>query len=632
MLDLATTLVATATLLLIAGSILRRRRRRRAPDPDPESLRSTAQGPVVGFAERPGLHAWLGIPYAEAPLGSLRWRAPRPARPWSGTRTALQFGPKPMQIAGLAGDFPRRLYGQPAGSEDCLYLNVWAPRAAPAAIPQGEARLPVMVWIYGGGNAAGAANVSLYDPAYLATKHRAVIVSFNYRLGVFGWFVHPDVFDDEATEEDRSGNFGTLDVVAALRWVQTNIAAFGGDPGNVTVFGESAGGINVMSLLLCPQARGLFHRAIAQSSIIAPYTVGEAANYVDDVEPGHRNSSREIVNKLLVRDARAAARDEAKALQDRMRAEELRDYLYGKRPEELLSVFDEVLMGMYMNPRPIADGHVLPLPPWHDAYADASRCSGVPLILGTNRDEFRVFMASDAVEYIDLRVGRIPRIRDPERYAREGRYQSDLWKASSVDEIAERMSAASRSAVFAYRFDWDDWPTLPGLDLKRLVGAGHGTELMFLFGSIARKPWLRLLLGPRRYAGIVALTEAVTSYWVHFARTGDPGGGADDRLVRWQRWSNAGQEGRVLVIDEAQDGGIRMSDELVTVEGIKARLVADPATVGNEHELARLYARLFVYGLHGNTWDRAPFAALADLAPGGARRARVEECRPSIVP
>jgi len=591
-----------------------------------------AQGAVIGFTERRGLHAWLGIPYAEAPVGKLRWRAPRPARSWAGTRTALQFGPKPMQVAGLAGDFPRRLHGQPAGSEDCLYLNIWAPRAAPAAIPHGAARLPVMVWIYGGGNAAGAANVSLYDPAYLATRHRAVIVSFNYRLGVFGWFVHPDLFGDDATEEDRSGNFGTLDVVAALRWVRANIAAFGGDPGNVTVFGESAGGINVMSLLLCPQARGLFHRAIAQSSIIAPYTVGEAANYVDDMEPGHRNSSREIVNKLLLRDGRAAGRDDAKALQGRMRPEELRDYLYGKSPGDLLSVVGEVFLGMYMNPRPIADGSVLPLGPWHEAFADASRCSGVPLILGTNRDEFRVFMAADTVDYIDRRAGGIPRIRDPERYAREGRYQSDLWKASSVDEIAQRISATPGRAVFAYRFDWDDWPTLPGLDLKRLVGAGHGTELIFLFGSLARKPWLRLLLGPRRFAGIADLTEAVTSYWVHFARTGDPGRGADDGLPQWQRWSNTGRDGRILVFDEAQAGGIRMSDELVTVDGIKARLVADPATVDNEQELLRLYARLFVYGLHGNGWDRAPFAALADLAPGGARRARVEQCRPAIMP
>ena len=630
--DLATALIAIATLVLITWAILRRRQQARGPAPDPDSLRLIAQGAVIGFTERRGLHAWLGIPYAEAPVGKLRWRAPRPARSWAGTRTALQFGPKPMQVAGLAGDFPRRLHGQPAGSEDCLYLNIWAPRAAPAAIPHGAARLPVMVWIYGGGNAAGAANVSLYDPAYLATRHRAVIVSFNYRLGVFGWFVHPDLFGDDATEEDRSGNFGTLDVVAALRWVRANIAAFGGDPGNVTVFGESAGGINVMSLLLCPQARGLFHRAIAQSSIIAPYTVGEAANYVDDMEPGHRNSSREIVNKLLLRDGRAAGRDDAKALQGRMRPEELRDYLYGKSPGDLLSVVGEVFLGMYMNPRPIADGSVLPLTPWHEAFADASRCSGEPLILGTNRDEFRVFMAADTVDYIDRRAGGIPRIRDPERYAREGRYQSDLWKASSVDEIAQRMSTTPGRAVFAYRFDWDDWPTLPGLDLKRLVGAGHGTELIFLFGSLARKPWLRLLLGPRRFAGIADLTEAVTSYWVHFARTGDPGRGADDGLPQWQRWSNTGRDGRILVFDEARGGGIRMSDELVTVDGIKARLVADPATVDNEQELLRLYARLFVYGLHGNGWDRAPFAALADLAPGGARRARVEQYRPAIMP
>lgn len=586
----------------------------------------------MGFTEARWLHAWLGIPYAEAPVGALRWRAPRPARPWTGTYRALEFGPKPMQIAGLAGDFPRRLHGQAAGSEDCLHLNVWAPRAKPDAVPQGDARLPVMVWIYGGGNAAGAANVSLYDPAYLATRHRVVVVSLNYRLGVFGWFLHPALFGDDTTEEDRSGNFGTLDIIAALRWVQANTAAFGGDPGNVTVFGESAGGINVMSLLVCPQARGLFHRAVAQSSVIAPYTVSEASGFLEDPEPGHRNSSREIVNKLLVRDGRATGREEASGLQRRMQPQELRDDLLGRSASELLAVFDEVMLGMYMHPRPIADGHVLPLTPWHEAFADASRCSDVPLIMGTTRDEYRVFMASDTVEYIDRRMGRIPRIRDPERYERDGRYQSDLWKASSVDEIARRMSTRPAGGVFAYRFDWDDWPVLPGFDLPRLMGAGHGTELMFLFGALARRRWLRGLLGTRRFAGICRLTEAVTDYWVQFALTGDPGRGPGDRLPQWKPWNNAGGAGRLMLFDEAGDGGLRMSDELVTIEAIKARLAADRSIAGNEQELLRLYARLFVYGLHGRDWDRMPFAALADLAPGGARRADVEAQRPAIVP
>jgi para-nitrobenzyl esterase len=188
--------------------------------------------------------------------------------------------------------FPKRLHGQPA-AEDCPYLNV-APRTA-GERAAGKARLPVMFWIYGGGNAAGAANVATIRPILPPCIVRS---SFRSTTG-WAWSVvsHPPV-DEETTAEDRSGNFGTLDLVAALQGVQRNIAAFGGDPGNVTVFGESAGGINVMSLLLCPQARGLFHRAIAQSSIIALHR--EAANYVDDTEPGIATFA-EIVNKLLVR-------------------------------------------------------------------------------------------------------------------------------------------------------------------------------------------------------------------------------------------------------------------------------------------------------------------------------------------
>ncbi|MEN8161810.1 MAG: carboxylesterase family protein, partial [Myxococcota bacterium] len=229
------------------------------PTGDPATLRQPPAGDVVGSAGHHGGHAWLGIPYAEPPLGALRWRAPQPLLPWTGTREALASGASCPQFAnGLGGDTSAEP-GTLIGSEDCLTLNVYAPVLAG---PPAEAHLPVMVWIHGGGNTIGTA--SFYDGSRLASEQAVVVVTINYRLGALGWLRHA-ALREGADALDASGNLGTLDQIQALRWVQNNVAAFGGDPGNVTIFGESAGGQNVLVLLTAPAAADLFHRAIAQS-------------------------------------------------------------------------------------------------------------------------------------------------------------------------------------------------------------------------------------------------------------------------------------------------------------------------------------------------------------------------------
>jgi carboxylesterase type B len=224
------------------------------PAPDPASRRTTPSGAVVGLRADYGSHAWLGIPYARPPVGALRWRAPQPPEPWTGTREALADGAACTQYPSLAGGVSGPA-DEPGGSEDCLVLNVWAPPFAPDAVPAGAARLPVMVWIHGGGHTIGEGG--FYNGGNLAVTHRLIVVTINYRLGPFGWFRHAALRDGDASPAERSGNFGTLDLVRALAWVRDHAGAFGGDPGNVTVFGESAGGVNVFSLLLAPQARGL---------------------------------------------------------------------------------------------------------------------------------------------------------------------------------------------------------------------------------------------------------------------------------------------------------------------------------------------------------------------------------------
>ena len=215
---------------------------------------ATTSGPVVGESAH-GVAAFKGVPFAAAPVGPLRWRAPQPPKAWTVPRDAKAYGPDCMQNP-FPGD------AAPLGvtpAEDCLYANVWTPEAA----LKGKAKLPVMVWIYGGGFVNGGSSPAVYSGDRFA-RDGVVLVSFNYRVGRFGFFAHPALTAANA-DGGMLGNYGLMDQIAALKWVRDNIAAFGGDPGNVTVFGESAGGVSVHALLTAPQAKGLFHKAIIQS-------------------------------------------------------------------------------------------------------------------------------------------------------------------------------------------------------------------------------------------------------------------------------------------------------------------------------------------------------------------------------
>ena len=212
----------------------------------------TEAGSIEGARDASGASAYLGIPFAAPPVGALRWAAPQPVTPWPGVRKATQFGARCMQ----ARIFDDMIFRDDVG-EDCLYLNVWTPPGATAS-----SRLPVMVWIYGGGFVAGSASEPRQDGTALSRKG-VVVVSMNYRLGVFGFLAHPEL--TKASSTHASGNYGLLDQIAALTWVQHNVAAFGGDPGNVTIFGESAGSFSVSALMASPVAKGLFHKAIGES-------------------------------------------------------------------------------------------------------------------------------------------------------------------------------------------------------------------------------------------------------------------------------------------------------------------------------------------------------------------------------
>lgn len=577
---------------------------------DSSSTRTAPAGTFVGYADKSDTHAWLGLPYASPPVGERRWRAPVAAAAQEGVTQALRFQPPCVQfwspLSGVAGE-----EGQVAGSEDCLYLNVWAPGFDQASTPVGDQRLPVMVWIHGGGNTIGAA--SSYPGHQLAGSQKVVYISVSYRLGILGWLGHEAFRATSETAEDASGNYAVLDLIAALQWVQDNISAFGGNPDNVTVFGESAGGRDVYALLGSPLAKGLFHRAIVQSGSAFTMPLARAENYTDDPVAGEPLSSRELINALLIDSGSATSREEAATILRSMSAAEIVDFMREKTPEELFAVIEPSGFGMYRTPQNLRDGYVLPGESLLQRFTDKSQYNSVPIMLGTNRDEAKVFMSQNP-EYVAQWLGFIPRIRDLDAYNRAAAYFSAQWKALSVDEPATVLSE-TQDNVYAYRFDWDESPSNWLVDFPNLLGAGHGLEISYVFGDFEGGISIPFLLNEDNEPGRLALSRSMMSYWSEFAYSGDPGAGRNGEEVPWTAWDNDGD--KTILLDTQAGGGIRMSDEVVSAASIKRRLL-DDELLTQQRERCRWYANLFLNNVQlTDFWQRDEYESFGQ---GGCKQ------------
>jgi para-nitrobenzyl esterase len=451
---------------------------------------------VVGFFSENGAPTWLGVPYAQSTAGDNRWRAPQPALSRDGLLQAVSHPePCPQIVNRLSTETTGLSVGALLGAEDCLKLDVYAPASAES----GAAGLPVMMWIHGGSNTWGYA--SQYDGSKLAQEQGVVVVVVQYRLGPLGFFAHPDI------DEGQGANFALLDQIAALNWIQEEIAQFGGDPENVTIFGESAGGQNVAALLASPLASGLFHRAIVQSGFFDSVPLDEAR--VGDV-----NSAIPAADRM-----RAAGGDE------------------DLRALSLQTVFDAYNLGdpRAELPRVIADGVSLPREGLASAFDSLDTFNAVPVITGTNRDEMKLFNALND-DLTRRRFGLLISIRDRTYYDRLSHYQSRLWRILAVDQAAARMSGAGHDAIWAYRFDWDEGGRLLTMDLSKIFGAAHAMEIPFVFNHFDFFGQLdRALFNRRNEDRRDALAASMGAYWAAFAREGDPGaaGGPD-----WPRWSS----------------------------------------------------------------------------------------------
>ena len=412
--------------------------------------------------------AFKGVPYAEPPVGPLRWRPTRPARPWTGERPALDFGASCIQ-----GSPPPNIAegsGAAARNEDCLTLNVWAPA-------KHDRPAPVMVWVHGGGNIAGGSADTYYDGAAFA-RDGVVLVSINYRLGALGFFAHP-ALTAEASAGEPVGNYGLMDQVAALGWVKRNIAAFGGDPANVTVFGESAGGEDIVLLLTAPSARGLFQKAIVES--------GARWTGLPDLARAEAEGTRLAAVAGIAGNATAA---------------QLRD----------IPVATVLKAGRGMEARPVIDGRLLPGEP---AAAFASgRALQVPLIIGTNNAEGSLLGSQprDPGEAFPAFKPQLDRLRAAygDRAKDDGDFARLVFRDLSFSAPA-RFVAGKESAgapVFLYRFDY-----VLSLLRTRRDGAWHASEIPYVFDTW---PADRIPPPDRQVA------TTLHGCWVSFARTGTP--------------------------------------------------------------------------------------------------------------
>jgi para-nitrobenzyl esterase len=465
---------------------------------------ATAQGRLTGISSG-NSDAWLGVPFAAPPVGDLRWRAPQKPAAWTGERKADQFSASCMQaLATTPGGRPPwtpEFLIPGAVSEDCLYLNIWTPKAAVGK------RLPVLVWIHGGGFTEGSGSVPVYDGANLAANGGVIVVTINYRVGSFGFLAHPDM----VRESGEVGNFGLADMVASLEWVKANIAAFGGDPSKVTIAGQSAGAAAVHALIGAPSAKGLFARAIAESgSSVAP-RAGPLQPALD-----------------------AGARFAQLALQGGAGAASLADLRKMPAPAvfDAANAFNRTPGGGF---RVVVDGRFLPRDPTEAQYS-AGAFNDTPVLTGYNANEgsgfSRTYGEWTAAD-IDGQLGAFKPTPDRARavYMAGSPPVVDIGKAISRDRgmattaaWAKRRLPASKSPIFVYQFNHAE----PGPQSAR-YGAFHTGEVPYLFQNLIGEG--RVFTEADR-----AASRLVSGYWLNFVKSGDPNGAG---LPSWPAFSAA---------------------------------------------------------------------------------------------
>jgi para-nitrobenzyl esterase len=555
---------------------------------------------------------WQGVPYAKPPVDDfvnqvyLRWKAPQDPAPWQGVRDATKPALKCTQLQ-TTDDWLRTGIIDPDSGEDCLYVTVYR--------PNNSKKLPVYVWIHGGSNNFGSARE--YGAAELAVRSDVVVVVVQYRLGPIGWIYHPALQSGTDPLSD-SGNFGTLDTAQALKWIQQNIAAFGGDTNKVTVTGESAGAHNTMNLVISPVAKGLFNGAMYESGGMAPVTADSG-----------RASANDYIEKLLMyadgvsTPVPAATRAAYAAKRVAMEtAGTLASYLrHAKAGDLFLAILK---YGSVPTFPVIEDGTVMPLGGWIPAI-QSGNYNQMPIILGSNEYElkpFEVLFGSivalygapstlPAHNWFDLftsvRNNNTPKYVDilktpfdQDLYDKAGFFGTLQWKAKNVDSLAHEFSQV-QDKVYAYFFKWGGVGSGP-YPFDHIYAAGHASEIAF-FGIGADQGLFNLPFVPANAAGREELKGAMMAYLSNFARTGNPNSGDSQHAfpphrTKWEQWTNASGGPKAIVFDADLDHAkidMQMTDELTFAIAEAQRQAWVAAQAPANRTLADNVTKLFLF-------------------------------------
>ena len=433
--------------------------------------------------------AYKGIPYAAPPLEQLRWRPPLPLGRWKGTVYARDFGPHCMQF----DSYPDMVFHDPGPSEDCLTLNVWTPSDAAQPSKKTGPGLPVMVWIYGGGFKTGGTSENRQNGQFLA-EHGVVVVSMNYRLGVFGFMAHPELTAESGNHS--SGNYGLMDQAAALAWVRRNIAAFGGDPNNITLFGQSAGSESVSAQMASPLTSGLFQKAIGESGSEFPRPGRSFTLLVEAEQQTTAWAERAFGSSRLFLMRSVPAEEIVKAAMAR-NAPEFRPIVDG-------SFLPDTLAHIY------ADGKQAHIPLLGGWVANEALPNGTPTAASFTAQAHADFGA-DASAFLAL----YPAADDTQGLQSADDYASDRYMGFPTWTWLEAHAHTGQAPVYRYFFDL---PSPGDRNHSLAAGAFHSDDIEYVFGTLDSRPGMAIRLDDR------TLSERMQSYWINFARTGDPNG------------------------------------------------------------------------------------------------------------
>lgn len=553
--------------LFILGSCL-------SPIQENNSLAIATSSGIAKGTLKQDVISWEDIPYALPPEGDLRWRAPRPLIA-PDLVIQSQEGNGCLQEASIyAGIKGEGIVGQ----EDCLYLDIKAP------VNNLNRRLPVMFWIHGGANTSGIKDY--YDFSELIRRHQVLVVTINYRLGPLGWFTHPAI---QGLQDglDKTSNFGTLDMIEALKWVKKNIQNFGGDPNNITIFGESAGGHNVFSLLASPLAEGLFHKAISQSGYITSFTVEEAYGSDQDAIPKNKLASDKV---LSAHDF--SGYESIKKLfhtNQQKYGEDYQRYLRSINGKTLLETYKQISKDTYDRlPILTRDGIVVHIDGLSAGLAAAKKKKNIPVIAGSNKDELSLWLATNRyfvnATYPFTKLVPLPKIK----FKREDLYKlwvktrSQGWKLRGVDEPLMDLEKSGNNSLYAYRFDWDDQASSYFADFPSLIGSAHGIEISFVTGDFKFGPIGRYVYPKGKLRN--QMQDTMMNAWTSFAKTGVPNTG---KGLNWEKFDSKNR--KFLKLDS--DKHLSMDKDMLSLEFILGNLRLSP--VGNLLEKCLLAEETF---------------------------------------